>query len=160
MGLPRLSVVGGSLSASRAFWPRRRCRRPSQAGSDHNCTDVSEARTSLLLLLYAEQGRKVDLALIFRIPQTGVSPDSSRPGLVSGQLGRPRAVFCQKQSSLGWGGDKARSSGTAVIWKVLCQRRASTTSASREQVDRPAARIRPAPRSESSPLSTSTDRGH
>ena len=82
--------VVGSLSASRAFWPRRRCRRPSQAGSDHNCTDVSEARTSLLLLLYAEQGRKVDLALIFRIPQTGVSPDSSRPGLVSGQLGRPR----------------------------------------------------------------------
>ena len=37
----------GSLSASRSFRAQRSRHRPFQAESDPNCTDVSEARTSL-----------------------------------------------------------------------------------------------------------------
>ena len=58
---------------------------------------------SLLLLLYAEQGRKVDLALIFRIPQTGVSPGSSRPVLGSEPPGRAAGLPPPKQVLAGVG---------------------------------------------------------
>ena len=57
--------VVGSLSASRAFQPRRRRHSPSQAGSDQNGTGVSEAQKSLLLLYIVQNRPKGDLTQIF-----------------------------------------------------------------------------------------------
>ena len=69
--------VVGSLSASRAFQPRRSGHRPSQAGNNNNDTEASEARTNIYCYYMQNKGQKVDLTPIFQTPRAGVSPDLS-----------------------------------------------------------------------------------
>ena len=118
-------------------------RRPEELTIAIYCAEQAEKSTC--------RGHSRHLRTVSLLPSG--SPSSPR-----GSWDGPGGLLRRSQSSLGWGGDKARSSGGAVVLKVLCQRRSGAASGSREQVDRSGARIQPRQRSESRPLPTTLTR--
>ena len=83
--------------------------------------------------------------------QVSLLPSGS-PSSPRGSWDGPGVFLCRSQSSLGWGGDKARSSGGVTFQKVLCQRRSDAIPGSRGRLEGPDARIQPGSRSESRQL--------
>ena len=97
---------------------------------------------------------KVDLTQTFQIPQTDVSPDSSRPVPVSERPEPPRDSLLPKSVLAGVGRRQSTDIGWSSSSGGLSSETPGAVSGLREQLEGPDARILPAPRSESRRLPT------